>query len=298
MWFYAKMEELVEIIRKKSSPMDPSPTGVSPQLNPLGSIKAVIFDVYGTLFASGCGDISLISNQNQNPAIWESLEECDFKIKNRDCEPWAIFLKAINETKEELKHFGTDFPEVDIREIWSEVLMDLFSIEAIEGNWDAVTLAKLAVCFECRVNPIWTMPHAKKVINTIFEKKLPMGIVSNAQFFTPLLFDVFFSESYLTCGFSENICVWSYEKRMVKPSLALFKPLCKDLKNRGIATQETVFVGNDMLNDIWAANQLGLKTVLFAGDQRSLRWRKRDARCQSIAPNAVITDLRQLLEII
>ena len=45
MWFDAKMEELVEIIREKSSPMDPSPTGVSPQLNPLGSIKAVVFDV-------------------------------------------------------------------------------------------------------------------------------------------------------------------------------------------------------------------------------------------------------------
>ena len=292
------MKSLVEIIRDKSSPMEPHQTGVSPQLNALGNIKAVIFDVYGTLFASGCGDISLISNQNQNPAIWESLEECGFKIKNRDGEPWSLFLKAIDETKKELKHFGTEFPEIDIREIWSEVLMDLFSMELIEGNWDAKTLAKLAVCFECKVNPIWTMPHAKKIIRSIFEKKLPMGIVSNAQFFTPLLFDAFLGDSYLNLGFSENICVWSYEKRMVKPSLALFEPLRKDLKDKGIAANEIVFVGNDMLNDIWAAKESGFKTVLFAGDQRSLRWRKEDFRCQSIKPDAVITDLEQLLGII
>ena len=292
------MKSLVEIIRKKSCPMDPLPTGELPRLNHLGAIKAVIFDVYGTLVASGCGDISLISSQNQNPAIWESLEECGFKIKNRDCEPWSLFLKAISETKAELKHFGTEFPEVDIREIWSEVLMELFSIEAIEANWDAKTLAKLAVCFECKVNPIWAMPNAQKLIRTIFDRKMPMGIVSNAQFFTPLLFDALFRDSYPNLGFSEDICIWSYEKRMVKPSLDLFKPLCENLKDSGIAAHEIAFVGNDMLNDIWAAKQSGLKTVLFAGDQRSLRWRKDDPRCQSVVPNAVITDLQQLLDII
>jgi len=33
---------------------------------------------------------------------------------------------------------------------------------------------------------------------------------------------------------------------------------------------KTLYVGNDMLNDIWTATEAGCRTVLFAGDQRSL----------------------------
>jgi putative hydrolase of the HAD superfamily len=57
-------------------------------------------------------------------------------------------------------------------------------------------------------------------------------------------------------------------------------------------------VGNDKLNDIWPATQLGLKTALFAGDQRSLRLRENDVRCSGLEPDLVITRLSQLSDFI
>ena len=69
-------------------------------------------------------------------------------------------------------------------------------------------------------------------------------------------------------------------------------------KNHGIALEETVYVGNDMLNDIYCAKQAGCKTVLFAGDQQSLRLRENDERCLAIEPDAVVSSLSQLLEIL
>jgi putative hydrolase of the HAD superfamily len=53
-----------------------------------------------------------------------------------------------------------------------------------------------------------------------------------------------------------------------------------------------------MLNDIYPAHLLGFKTALYAGDQRSLRRRENDSRCQSLTPDRVITSLDQIFTII
>ena len=40
-------------------PLEPVPTGAAPDLPARVNLEAVLFDVYGTLFISGSGDISL-----------------------------------------------------------------------------------------------------------------------------------------------------------------------------------------------------------------------------------------------
>jgi putative hydrolase of the HAD superfamily len=37
-----------------------------------------------------------------------------------------------------------------------------------------------------------------------------------------------------------------------------------------------------------------MKTALFAGDERSLKWRRDDKRCKNLSPDLVITELQQL----
>ena len=49
-------------------------------------------------------------------------------------------------------------------------------------------------------------------------------------------------------------------------------------RQRGFPAERVLFVGNDMLNDVAAAAAVGLRTALFAGDQRSLRLREKDPR--------------------
>ena len=69
-------------------------------------------------------------------------------------------------------------------------------------------------------------------------------------------------------------------------------------KEYNIKSDEVVYVGNDMLNDIYCASQFGFKTVLFAGDVRSLRLRANDERIQNIKPSAIITELPQLVDLV
>jgi putative hydrolase of the HAD superfamily len=128
---------------------------------------------------------------------------------------------------------------------------------------------------------------------------MSFGIVSNAQFYTPLLFSAFFDQTLEEIGFDTDCCIWSYRELKAKPSSDLFPKAEKYLKrNHGIKLSETLYVGNDMLNDIYTASQSGCKTALFAGDRRSLRLRKEDERCMDLKPDAVITALNQLADLL
>ena len=68
------------------------------------------------------------------------------------------------------------------------------------------------------------------------------------------------------------------------------------MKRRGIAPAQVLLVGNDMLNDVLPAWKTGMRTALFAGDERSLRLREGDPRLDVFGPDLVLTDLGQLPE--
>jgi len=99
-------------------------------------------------------------------------------------------------------------------------------------------------------------------------------------------------------GFDPDLTVFSYRKKKAKPDPTLFRDLIPVLRDKyKIEPHQVAFVGNDMLKDIYAANQAGFKTILFAGDKRSLRLRKEKKEVQGIQPDYIIGNLLQVLEI-
>ena len=160
---------------------------------------------------------------------------------------------------------------------------------------DAETAGRFAAAYEAAVNPVSPMPAAEELLRAVAASPSPpvLGLVSNAQFFTPLLFDAFFGKPLRELGFDRELCVFSFLFREAKPSVRLFLRAGEVLAGRGIRTDETVFVGNDMLNDLYPARAAGFRTCLFAGDLRSLRLRNDDPRC-GFDPDLVITGLMEL----
>ena len=185
-------------------------------------------------------------------------------------------------------------PEVDIVEVWRRVLLE----SGFELGAKRVGIAvELAAQYEARANPTWPMPGSVEVLTTLANADTPMGIVSNAQVFTPQLVESLLNEKNLErVGFDLDLCFFSNRFRQSKPGPRLFDALREALQRRGILPYEAVYVGNDMLNDVWAASQAGLRTAWFAGDARSMRPRLDNPRCRSLRPDVVLTDLRQLLE--
>ena len=125
-----------------------------------------------------------------------------------------------------------------------------------------------------------------------------LSIVFTLMFFTPLLFDWFLDAAPGELGFSEELLFYSWQWGVAKPSEKLFRTAARRLSARGIDLRNTIYIGNDMLNDILPARSAGFQTALFAGDKRSLRLRRDDPRCANLKPDMILTDLIQLAELL
>lgn len=266
-------------------PLNPIPTEVERSGSLRTRLKGILFDVYGTLFISASGDISLAQGDARNTEKLLNLLEryhVDLPIE----ELLERFYAAIRAAHTARRKEGIDFPEVEIDRIWMQVL-ELDSIHRAR---------KFAVEFEFLVNPVYPMPNLKLLIEGCLKKGLILGIVSNAQFFTPFLFELFLGSSPDHLGFSPDLLFYSYQFGYAKPSRFLYEKAVAGLERFGIFPDSVLYVGNDMLNDIYPAQAVGLKTALFAGDARSLRLRPEDDRCLNLKPDLVVTDLIQLLD--
>jgi len=296
------MKPLEDIARKRSHPMEPLATGIAERLDKLPGVKAVLFDVYGTLLISGSGDVGTVAATDTAEALAQALEAAHF---TGDLEQAAEVGKELLKTELLEWHAasraaGIDFPEVDITRVWRRVVDRLRNDGTLDpAKLDIEPIRQLAMEYECLVNPVWPMPDSLETVCNLKERGFVLGIVSNAQFYTPLLFAALFEQSLEKIGFDPDCCIWSYKELKAKPSAELFPKAEKFLQsNHGIKLGETVYVGNDMLNDIYCAGSAGCKTVLFAGDRRSLRLREEDERCRNLQPDAVISSLTQLTELL
>ncbi len=271
--------------------MNPQPTTVEPRIQFLPDIRAVVFDVYGTLLISGSGDVGSVDSTPHEQALreaWAAMElPAPLPLQITDLQ------RQIEQMNQQRKSVRCPKPEVDIIEAWGKTLA------AAGVDCPIQTVVQLACHYEARANQTWPMPGASDLIGQIREAGMRLGIVSNAQIFTvPLVTNLADSPNLETAGFDLDLCIFSNRYRQAKPGPRLFDALRESLARREILPQQAVYVGNDMLNDVWAASQAGFRTAWFAGDQRSCRDRSDDPRCRSLHPDVVLTKLVQLLQCI
>lgn len=276
------------------------PDDAGPRLVKLEGIRAVVFDVYGTLFSSGVGDISLATEDDRDALLRETL------IAN-GIYPTALADKLrldeqlhnlIHGHQDSRREEGIEYPEVDIRRVWQDLLNQLEALNLIEPL-DEISIEKLVLDYETRVNPTQPMPGLADALGELHERSLVLSVISNAQFYTPFLFEAFLGKTIEELGFCPNCNVWSYAELEGKPSQQLYKYAEKRLaEHHSITPEQCLYVGNDMRNDIWPAQALGFKTALFAGDRLSLRRREDHPACKDIRADLEITELDQILPLI
>ncbi len=312
-----EQEILVSRIRELSHPLEPIATDTPPRLDTLAGVRVVLFDVYGTLVISGSGDVGTSSSAGNGELAAEALAAAGLDGGlNADLDAAGtryvdLFLAGIHARHKALREQGVEHPEIDARELAAEALLQLRREQLIdegegkdgggEKGTSATLAARVALEYECRVNPVWPMPGLTDVLRTLRDAGLRLGTVSNAQYYTPLLLEAFLDGGLPGAGIDPALCVWSCDLLEAKPSVRLYERALALLRTEGtrggsenIEPGEVVFVGNDIRNDIRPAAAVGLRTVLFAGDRRSLRLREDDPGCADVIPDAIITHLDQL----
>lgn len=281
-----------EILRRHCQPLDPLPTGAFPQLRKLPGVRAVLFDVYGTLFISASGEVGSGGDEGKAEAFVDALAAAGITADVDGERGIQRLVDTIRAQHAEAREQGVDYPEVNIEEIWKTTLAGLAEHGRIPN--EKIDFGQVALEYEVRSNPVWPMPGLLECLEDLERRKLTLGLVSNAQFFTLELFPALLGKTAEALGFDPGLCHLSYCHGRAKPGVFLYQLAERSLAERGIGTREALYVGNDMLNDILPASSGGYRTALFAGDARSLRRREKDPRVQDITPDLILTDLREL----
>lgn len=279
-------EMFVQQIRRHSRPLSVRKADIAPRIQRLAGLRAVIFDVYGTCFLSGSGDIGTAMSNPKAEALEESLREQGVEM-DPALAPEAMerFYELIQHAHRAGRERGIAFPEVRILDIWEQWRREAGV---------AVDVPRLAIDVECRLNPVWPMPGLIHTLEQLQAAGFQLGIVSNAQVFTPCLFPALTNHSLEALGFEPAHCVWSWRLQEAKPSVRLFEEALKSFPD--LRPEQCLYVGNDMRNDIAPAAAAGMRTALFAGDTRSLRLREGDPLVGDTRPDLVLHTLPSLLD--
>ena len=255
----------------------------------MGDTKIIFWDVYGTLVAAERGDLdSLIRREAELRTAFERTVK-NFSLAIAPALLHNLFLRGIQAEREARRTEGLVHPEVRIDEIWFKLL------EKIQANVSpSINFAReVALFFERQANPKQFQPHAYEVLTILQDRRLRQGIISNAQFYTPIELSTLLrhESNGAVCTyksvFDPRLVFFSFELGVAKPDAAAFRPAIEALTRENVMPDECVFIGDSLTDDIAPAQHLGFKTVLYAPTTVT------DA---SVKADLVIHNLAQLLE--
>jgi len=288
------------------------PAGVTAELADLTGKQVVLWDIYGTVLAGRAVDLE--ASLKRPEAMLDSFELTAQKFgfdrvaraaadKESGHGRWLRdrYTEGIERVHRKKKAEGFPSPEVKIEEVWEQIISGLEALGYTASNerrdflpWTAALYYEIA--FQQAVfyrGAVETFLRLKKM-------EIRQGIVSNAQFYTPILLEILLSESThgrvstLSDIFEEPLVVFSYQVGRSKPDPLIFADVLGELDSQGIPRKDILYVGNDMLNDVHLASGQGLTSVLFAADRHSLDLRENDERTAELRPDALITAYNQL----
>ena len=286
---------LLERIRALCANLSLQPVDESVELESLPGVKAVLFNICGTLFYGGSDDAAPESFRRET--LVEALKEAGFA---GDLETAAGLGKdwlqtAVKTACQERREQGVEAPAVDLRPLWRGVLARLHAENLLDREAEEADALRVAVEYEFRVNPAAPMPGMLEALAGLAERGIRLGIIANTQFHTPMLFQALLNKTPQQLGFDRRLCIYSHDAGEAKTSPWLFEKALAVLRDRwGIHPTETLCIGSDLKNDLLPADATGCWSVLFAGDARLYRKRAGDPHCSHLHPDCIITSLDQI----
>ncbi len=196
--------------------------------------RAVLFDVYGTLLegrrlpdrGSRMAEVARHFGLTHDSPLDFAFDRTVAAFHRASPDPW---------------------PEIDVREIWAEIFPGLDDVE------------RFALEMEDAIHPVRPTSWAADLLDQTFERGLPAGIVSNAQAYTRVLMQRHFPRHWP--HFRPDLLAFSYEHRIAKPDLRLFRKALAPLIAESIDPARIVMIGDSPENDHAPAQSLGLLSI-------------------------------------
>jgi FMN phosphatase YigB (HAD superfamily) len=311
------LEQYASYLDTRDLPWPAPPAVERPKAKPylvrLPQVRAVLWNVYGTLVALPGGELWFEHPQPfvMNVALEKTIQE--FKM-------WGSMSRKPGQPSEYLAQIyaqllaehriapggGEKYPEVASDRLWEGVIKKLLQKDykfdaGFFGSLNEFS-RKVAYFFHASLQGTACYPGAAAALRHVAQSGLTQGLLADGQCFTLVQLQRGLTaedESAKLGGLLEPDCVsLSYDVRGRKPSERLFRHALAGLARLGLAPAQVLHVGSRMQQDLIPARRLGLRTALFAGDKASLQATADQLKDPLNRPDILLTDLDQIAEVV
>jgi FMN phosphatase YigB (HAD superfamily) len=290
------------------------PIKARPHTKPLGGIRAVLWNLYGTLLRVTDGELLLYHHTALRMQIALEKTISEFKMwhsmKRTPGAPWEYMLQKYRGVLEDLELRSPvetgDFPQVISSRIWRQLIEMLEQKEYqydvdFHGGLDDFA-KKVAYFFQANLQGVEASPNALQTLVVCSKARLVQGVLADTQPYTLTqtlrAFQGQGNVPPLGSLFDPHLMALSHEMGVRKPSQNFFSTAVGQLARREIDPKETLYVSSRIQGDLAVARQYGFRTVLYAGDKSSFKASPQELNHADIRPRRLITDLSQIRHLI
>jgi FMN phosphatase YigB (HAD superfamily) len=306
------LDQYATYLDSRALPWPAAPEVAAPRAKPhlvrIPELRAVLWNVYGTLLCINQGELLLehptafimdtaLDKTIQEFKMWDSMSR-------KPGQPSAYLKSIYKEVVQDqaLRSKG----EVSVDKVWEAILKKLLQkdYKFDTGFFGALNefSAKIAYFFHASLQATTCYAGAAQALRTVSEAGLEQGLLADGQCFTMLQLRRGLAEQDADINLdglvSRDLRVFSHEVGAKKPSDLLFDRVLEKLAERDIEPGQVLHVGSRIAEDIVPAKKRGMRTALFAGDSASVRATAEQLKSAAGRPDLLLTSPAQIAEVI
>jgi FMN phosphatase YigB (HAD superfamily) len=295
------------------APVEADRLKARPHLVRLPQVRAVLWNVYGTLLRIAGGELWFEHPQKfvMSAALDKTIQE--FKM-------WASMSRQPGQPADYLKHLydsvliehravpgGTErYPEVGADRVWEALIKKLLQKDykfdaGFFGSLNEFS-RKVAYFFHASLQGTACYKEAAVALQHLAKKGVKQGLLADGQCFTRVQLQRGLAAQDRNIALDKlldkDLIFLSYEIRGRKPSERLFRQVANALNQQGLAPNQVLHVGTSIPRDLVPARRLGMRTALFARDRTSLQASAEQLKEPISRPDVLLTKLSQIAEVI
>jgi FMN phosphatase YigB (HAD superfamily) len=285
-----------------------------PYVQRMPQIRAVLWNVYGTLLAIPQGELLFEHPQPfiMSNALDKTIQEFKMwrSMSRKPGQPSdyleSIYKQILMEQRTLVGDGAAErLPEVCSDRVWEAIVKRLLQKDY---QFDAVRLGslnefsrKVAYFFHASLQGTACYPGASVAMGYVHHVELTQGLLADGQCFTTVQLQRGLNAQegpQLEDVLAEGLVVLSCDIGARKPSDRLFRQALNVLSDQGISADEVLHIGSRIQQDILPAKRMGMRTGLFAGDKVSLQATPEQMKDPVSRPDVLLTELDQIMEVV
>lgn len=295
------------------APPTVEPSKAKPHVFRMPQLKAITWNIYGTLLAIPGGELYFDHPQKfiMEVALEKTIQEFKMwgSMTRKPGQPYEYMKQMYGNVLHEMSSAPGGMhklPEIPADRLWENILKKLLQKDykfdaSFFGSLNEYS-AKVAYFFHASLQGTVCYPDAVDALRSVTRKSVSQCLLGDAQCFTMLQLQRGLAKLDAKADLGQlcdpKLNALSYQIGYRKPSEPLFRHVLDALKQKGIGPEQVLHVGSRIEKDIVPARRLGMKTALFAGDAASLQATPDQLKTPASRPDLLLTELSQIAEVL